>query len=219
MWYANYFFDLVCNDRNTAWRMCYKLSGGGFSVREPSMNNIQKDEILKKCFAYFVEHGLESISMRKMCDETGMAMSSAYYWCKDKDEAVLDSAEYGLNVVTDKLFNYVFSHIEDIKEVINSFPEKLMEYKKELRFIYQVTTSNQYGDRMRLIADKLDFTYDAYAMKLADRLGCEYEVLQAFVYLFISATLDYIVWEDKGKVSREMNAIYTALKMLSKSDI
>ena len=156
-------------------------------MREPSMNNIQKDEILKKCFAYFVEYGLESISMRKMCDETGMAMSSAYYWFKDKDEAVLDSAEYGLNVVTDKLFNYVFSHIEDVKEVINSFPEK--------------------------------FTYDAYAMKLADRLGCEYEVLQAFVYLFISATLDYIVWEDKGKVSREMNAIYTALKMLSKSDI
>ena len=188
-------------------------------MREPSMNNIQKDEILKKCFTYFVEHGLERISMRKMCAETGMAMSSAYYWFKDKDEAVLDSAEYGLNMVTDKLFNYVFSHIGDIKEVINSFPEKLMEYKKELRFIYQLTTSNQYGDRMRLIADKLGFTYDAYAMKLADRLGCEYEVLQAFVYLFISATLDYIVWEDKGKVSREMNAIYTALKMLSKSDI
>lgn len=187
-------------------------------MRKPYERDI-KNEILGRCFQYLVDKGLEKASIKNLCEETGISSGSIYYWFKDKDEAVLDSAEYGLNVVTDKLFNYVFSHIEDIKEVINSFPDKLMEYKKELRFIYQVTTSNQYGDRMRLIADKLDFTYDAYAMKLSERLGCEYEVLQSFVYLFISATLDYIVWEDKGKVSREMNAIYNALKLLSKNDI
>ena len=30
------------------------------------------------------------------------------------------------------------------------------------------------------MADKLDFIYDAYAMKLSEKLGCEYEKLQPF---------------------------------------
>lgn len=187
-------------------------------MRKPYERDI-KNEILGRCFQYLVDKGLEKASIKNLCEETGISSGSIYYWFKDKDEAVFDSTVYGLNIVTDKLFDYVFYHIEDVGKVVNDFPDKLMEYKKELRFIYQVATSNQYGKRMRNIADKLDYTYDAYARKLADRLSCEYEVLQPFVYLFVSATLDYVVWEDKRKIDVEMNAIYTALKMLSKSDI
>ena len=45
----------------------------------------------------------------------------------------MDSAEYGLTVVTNELFVYVFSHIDDVGYVIKTFTRKLMEYKKELR--------------------------------------------------------------------------------------
>ena len=182
-------------------------------MRKPFERDIKK-EILGKCFGYLVEKGLENASVKNMCEETGISSGSIYYWFKDKDEAVLDSAEYGLTVVTNKLFDYVFSHIDDVGNVLKTFPEKLMEYKKELRFIYQVTTSNQYGERMRMIADRLDSVYVAYSEKLSKSLNYDSKKLLPIVYLFISATLDYVVWEDEAKMEHELKAIYSFLDIL-----
>lgn len=185
-------------------------------MRRPFERDIKK-EILGKCFGYLTQKGLENASIKNLCEETGISSGSIYYWFKDKDETILDSAEYGLTVVTNELFNYVFSHIDDVGKVLKSFPEKLMEYKKELRFIYQITTSNQYGERMRLIADKLDSVYIAYAEKLSKTLNCDFEKLLPLVYLFISATLDYVVWEDKTKMEEELHAIHEILNKYLKS--
>ena len=55
------------------------------SLRLPSMDTVQKEEMLGKCFDYFVEHGLEGVTMRKLCDKTGIAISSAYYWFGNKN--------------------------------------------------------------------------------------------------------------------------------------
>lgn len=183
-------------------------------MRKPHERDIRK-EILGQCFNYLVGKGLENASVKNLCEETGISSGSIYYWFKNKEELVLDSTEYGLHEVTNMLFDYVFAHIDDIKEVISSFPDKLMVYKRELRFIYQVTTSNKYGDRMRSVADKLDRVYITYAQKLSESLNCNFNELLPIVYLFISATLDYIVWEDRAKVKCEMQSIYSALKNVS----
>ena len=98
--------------------------------------------------------------------------------------------------------------------MLESFPAKLMECKRELRFIFQLATSTQYGDKMRLMADKLDFIYDAYAMKLSAKLDCEYEKLQPFIYLFVSASLDYITWEDKYKMEKQLKALQNVMMSL-----
>ncbi len=180
-------------------------------MRKPHERDIRK-EILGQCFNYLVGKGLENASVKNLCEETGISSGSIYYWFKNKEELVLDSTEYGLHGVTNMLFDYVFAHIDDIKEVISSFPDKLMVYKRELRFIYQVTTSNKYGDRMRSVADKLDRVYITYAQKLSESLNCNFNELLPIVYLFISATLDYIVWEDRTKVKCEMQSIYSTLK-------
>ena len=185
-------------------------------MRKPFERDIKK-EILGKCFGYLARKGLEKASIKNLCEETGISSGSIYYWFKDKDEAVLDSAEYGLTAVTNELFDYVFSHIDDVGYVLKTFTQKLMEYKKELRFIYQVTTSNQYGERMRTIADKLDSVYITYAEKLSKSLNCDSEKLLPIVYLFISATLDYVVWEDKAKMEHELQAIYDILNVLLKN--
>ena len=60
-----------------------------------------------------------------MCEETGISSGSIYYWFNGKDEAVLNSAEHGLTVVTNELFDYVFSHIDDVGNVLEAFPKKI----------------------------------------------------------------------------------------------
>ncbi len=187
-------------------------------MREPSMNNIQKDEILKKCFTYFVEHGLESISMRKMCDETGMAVSSAYYWFGNKDGAILSATEYGLNRVAGILFDYVYQYIDNLECIMITFSEFIMKYKAQLRFIYQVVTSQKYGDKIRPIANRLTEIYDRYTEIIADHFGCRKQELQPYVYLFISAVLDYVIWHDKDKMEVELACVYKAVTDLINKD-
>ena len=48
------------------------------------------------------------------------------------------------------------------------------------------------------------------------RLNCDSEKLLPIVYLFISATLDYAVWEDEAKIEHELKAIYVFLDILPK---
>ena len=67
---------------------------------------------------------------------------------------------------------------------------------------------------MRTIADKLDSVYITYSEKLSKSLNCDSEKLLPIVYLFISATLDYVVWEDEAKMEHELKAIYNFLDIL-----
>lgn len=187
-----------------------------YGMKEPYDKDI-KIEIMDKCFAYLVRKGLDKASIKNLCQETGISSGSIYYWFKDKDEVILETSEYGLNMIAERLYSYAYTHIQNIKEVINGFPYELMKYKNELRFIYQVTMSNQYGDKMRLAADKLNLIYDAFSIKLAEKLNCTYEQCQPFVYLFISTVLDYIVWDDQRKIEKELNAIFWIIRVISQT--
>lgn len=109
---------------------------------------------------------------------------------KNKDDIVLNATEYGLNIVVNSLFEYAFTHINNMKEFLNDFPAKVEEYKEELRFIYQVVASPQYGDEMRFLTNKLSSGYDEYTDILSEYLGCSYEKLRPFVRLAIAVVLD-----------------------------
>ena len=176
------------------------------------MNNIQKDEILKKCFAYFVEHGLERISMRKMCDETGMAISSAYYWFKDKDEMILDATEYGVKEIVDRLFGYAMENIKDIQKMCEEFPSIVRKYENTLKAIFQIATSPRYGEKIIKLTNGFSSLYDIYAKKLSEQLHIPYEKTRQLVNLFISAIVDCVTWSDWDKLNSEMNFIFNLIK-------
>ena len=156
--------------------------------------------------------------MRKMCDETGMAVSSAYYWFGNKDGAILSATEYGLNRVADILFDYVYQYIDNLECIMITFSEFIMKYKAQLRFIYQVVTSQKYGDKIRPIANRLTEIYDRYTEIIADHFGCRKQELQPYVYLFISAVLDYVIWHDKDKMEVELACVYKAVTDLINKD-
>lgn len=175
------------------------------------MNNIQKDEILRKAFEYFVDNGLENVTMRNLCKETGMSVSSAYYWFGDKDGAIISATEWGLDDVAGKLFEYIYKYIDNLQIVIITFSEFAMEYKKQLRFIYQVATSTKYGNEIRPLAAKLSLVYDRYSEIIAKHFGCNKQDIIPYAYLFVSAVLDYVVWNDKNKMEVELSCIYKAI--------
>jgi len=187
-------------------------------MRLPSMDTLQKEEMLGKCFDYFVENGLEGVTMRKLCDQTGIAVSSAYYWFGNKDNMLIQATEWGLKQVSEKLFSFVYKYIDNLECIILTFPEYVMKHKEQVRFIYQLATSKKYGGDMRPIANRLINVYDNYCSKIADDFGCDSKELQPFVYLFISAVLDYVIWNDKEKIEIEIACIFKSINNLIKKD-
>lgn len=171
----------------------------------------KRNGILKACFYCLVKTGLEKMSMRDLSKATGAFSSSLYYMFKNKDDIILNATEYGLNIVVNSLFEYAFTHINNMKEFLNDFPAKVEEYKEELRFIYQVVASPQYGDEMRLLTNKLSSGYDEYADILSEYLGGSYEQLRPFVRLAIAVVVDFVIWGDAAGMQMKMNCIYESI--------
>lgn len=122
-----------------------------------------------------------------------------YYWFGDKTSIVCEATQYGLKTVTDEIFKYVFASLNDLKGFFANCLDYVSKYKKELRFIYQLVASPVYGDKIRKTGKDFNFIYDKYTHRLSQLLDCNEQLLRSLVYLFISAVLDYVIWDEKEK--------------------
>ena len=172
---------------------------------------IDEEGILDSTFNYLVKHGLENITIRELCKGTGIAQGSIYYWFSNKQDLICEAAEYGLRKVVDKIFSYVFSNMNNLRKFFDECLSEINKYKNELRFIYQMAASPVYGGKIRGKGHDLNLIYDKYIEMLALRLQCNTQELKPLVYLFISAVLDYVVWEDTKNTQMQLEFIYSVL--------
>ena len=182
-------------------------------MREPAeREEIRKDVILQKCFNVLTENGVEGATIRNFSDATGMTASSLYYWFEDKDDIVIDATIYGLNYIVEMLFDYAIEHIDNIDELCNGFVEYISNYKSQIRLVFQVATSPIYGSKVRGHIKNISLLYDAYAKKISTHFDITYNTLRILVDNFISAIVDYVIWEDLSKIRRQMNYIAEVVK-------
>ena len=175
-----------------------------------------KSELSEKVFPYLVKRGLENITIRELCRDTGIVQGTLYYWFRDKTSIVCEATEWGLKKVTDEIFEYVFASLYDLRSFFSNCLDEISKYKKELRFIYQLAASPVYGEQMRADGKELNFIYDKYTRKLSERLNYPEQILKPLVYLFISAVLDYVIWDEKEKSQIQLEFIYSALPDIMK---
>ena len=170
-----------------------------------------KSELSERVFPYLVKLGLENISIRELCKGTGIVQGTLYYWFKTKTNIVCETTEWGLKKVTDEIFDYVFASLDDLRGFFSNCIDEISKYKKELCFVYQLAASPVYGEKMRADGKELNFIYDKYIRRLSERLNCDEQTLRPLVYLFISAVLNYVIWDEREKVQTQLEFIYSAL--------
>ena len=176
-------------------------------MREPSVRDIQKEEILEKCFKYLVDTGLEKVTTRTLSKETGMSTSSIYYWFGDIDTLILDSTKYGLHSIVSKLFDYILSKFEDVNQLIIELPDEVLKYDRDLQFIYQVATSPHYGVEMKKDSKYLVEVFDEYAKVLNSKFEHEIKDFNLYVYMFKNSITNYIVWGDVDRAKKELEFV------------
>lgn len=177
-----------------------------------------KNMFLEKVFPVLVEQGLENITIRELCKETRIVQGTLYYWFKDKTSIVCEAAQYGLKMVTDEIFEYVFASLSDLRSFFSNCLDEVSKYKKELRFVYQLAASPVYGEKIRATGKEFNLIYDKYTRRLSALLNCKEQTLKPLVYLFISAVLDYVIWEEKEKSQMQLELIYSVLPKIMGED-
>lgn len=182
-------------------------------MREPSAKDVDKIEILEKCFNYLCDYGLEQVSIRKLCDRTNMGAGSIYYWFKNKDEVILDATEYGINNLIDELMDFAFKYIENIDVLCAEFPKMIEQRIDKLKVIIRVATSPMYCDSLNLYSKTFTYKYDSFAKKLSQRINLPYNTIRVLVDNFVSVTTDCIIWEDWGKYKRQLGSILEGLRL------
>lgn len=177
-----------------------------------------KNMFLEKVFPVLVEQGLENITIRELCKETRIVQGTLYYWFKDKTSIVCEAAQYGLKMVTDEIFEYVFASLSDLRSFFSNCLDEVSKYKKELRFVYQLAASPVYGEKIRATGKEFNLIYDKYTRRLSALLNCKEQTLKPLVYLFISAVLDYVIWDEKEKSQMQLELIYSILPKIIGDD-
>ena len=165
-----------------------------------------KNAVLERVFPVLVNYGLENITIRELCKETGTVQGTLYYWFKDKTSIVCEAAQYGLKMVTDEIFEYVFASLNDLRGFFSNCLDEINKYKKELRFVYQLAASPVYSEK--ILATGKEFNL----------MNCDEQTLKPLVYLFISAVLDYVIWDEKEKTQMQLEFIYGVLPEIIKAD-
>lgn len=180
-------------------------------------DKFDKDVVLDKVFGYLVEQGLENVTIRELCKCCEIVQGSLYYWFGDKNTVISEATEHGLKKVTEKLFAYAFKTVSDLPEFFAGCLNEIDKYRRELRFVYQFAASPVYGNLIRANGHGFRDIYDKYAEKLAVLLECDANRLQVIVYLFISAVLDYVIWEDRDSSQMQLDFILSTLPTIINS--
>lgn len=173
-----------------------------------------RNELLYQIFDCIVLNGLEKITTRQICTFCGLTPSSLYYWFADKDEIVLEAVICGMNRIVDEIFTTAYSYLNDINKLFTELPKEILKYKKELRVVYQVVTSPQYGDKLRQQVSMLPLAYESFARVVADQVDISFEKIEPFTLLYISAASNYILWEDEKKYDVQFQYLKNSIMAL-----
>lgn len=164
-------------------------------MKEQQIKNVEKD-LLEPIFSYFMENGLENISIRDICKNVGVSSGSLYYWFKGKRDMVYTTIIYGLEKIVKSLLNYAQNTISTPEVFFDNIINEVDKHKKGLRLLFQVTSSPIYGEKVRENAHELKAFYSECSIIFAQVLNTGVEVTSPMIYMLLSIIADYVVWED-----------------------
>ena len=168
----------------------------------------KKKLIIEATWQYLLKTGLSNASVGELCKETKIAQSSLYYWFENKDDVWISAGKYGLSKVVAALFSYTLEHTSDIRRYFDTILDEVEKYKYELRLAVQITTSPDFGERMRGKSKDFRLLYEDYAKKLIKIFGCNYAQAERFIYSIIAFVIDYAIWDDRDKTQMLLENLY-----------
>ena len=194
-------FSLFCNERY--------IHGKEVRMELYESGTLEQEVLLNNCFDCLVDMGLESATMRSLCEATGLTASSIYYRFANKDELVMEATVWGFRSVARSICWSLLEKTETFQELFDGIYQEVSKNKKQLKLIYQVAGSPKYGAILRNRAKGLDTVYAGFTARLAEKIGCDADALLPYVRLFVATVREYVLWDDEALAEKNLQFLYS----------
>lgn len=174
----------------------------------------KKNEIMEQCFKCYCKNGLNNTGIKALGKACNMASGSLYSYFDSVDDLVLQSTAYCMKKVEDEFMEISPKNPADVKRFLEEAPYwAAKNHGPKYRFMYQVYTSPKYYEAGKEFFHGVTKRYTEYAKLLAPLLGLPWEIVQPMIFIFVRASVHYVLFEDVDYLRPQMDLIFKMLAM------
>lgn len=178
------------------------------------MESEKMKAVVDACLETFVEKGLSETTSRDLSRAMKLQSGGLYYYFASKDEAVVACAEAAALRLENGLIFPALDSLDDPDRMMKLLKENADTLAPTMCFLSQVCSSSRYRDKMAPIMKRLCSRYGRYAQAFAERLCCEKETVEPYVYLGITAVTNYMIFGEKDYIVPQTELIRRVVKKL-----
>lgn len=174
----------------------------------------RRKEVINICLDLFIEKGLTTTSTRDLSSALKLQNAGLYYYFESKDEAVIACAEEAAIRLESALIPRAIRDIGNPDIMMKRLQSRADEMAPTMRFLVTVCASKQYKDKMKPALNRLPERYRYYAEQVAEKLNCNKNDVEPYVYLVITAVTNYMIFSEDSLVAPQMKIAKEELRRL-----
>ena len=172
----------------------------------------RKKEITGIFLKTFMEKGLSETSTRDLSNAINLQSGALYYYFSSKDEAVVACAEEAAVQIENKLFSVALRMCEQPKAMFEELIPIASNLSSTMKFFTQVSSTPKYRKSMDSILLRLSLRYRYYSKKIAEKYNWKVEDIEPFVYIYITAIANYMIFEEECYIEPQINYVINRLE-------
>ena len=171
------------------------------------MENERRKEVLNTCLELFVEKGINDTSTRDLSKALQLQNGGLYYYFSTKDELVISCAEEATMRLETSLIHSAIKEIGSPDSMLADLRKMSDEMAPLMKFLASVCVAPRYRESVRPTLNRLSERYVYYAELFAEKLGCQTEEIEPYVYMGITAASNYMIFGENSFIRPQMNMI------------
>lgn len=185
------------------------------------MDNLmeRKKEVIDLCLEVFIKKGLAGTSTRDLSSAMRLQSGALYYYFESKDEAVIACAEEAVIRLENNLIVTALREANDPKKMLLSLKKRANKMAPTMRFLAQVCSTPKYNTEMRSVLSRLNERYKHYAKKFAERLGCDIDDVEPYLYICIASISNYMIFGEEFLIVPQMNLMLEHLNGIIQASV
>ncbi len=177
-------------------------------------HNKKKIEIMEKCFDCYSEYGFGNVGIKALGKACGITHANLYVYFKNLDDLVIQATEHCMSKVEDDFMAKAPESLNDLEAFIDEIPYWTERYHgKKYRLMYQVYTDPRYIEYGKKFFDGVNNRYTEYAKLLEPKLGISHDIIVAFIFMLVRASVHYAMFKDEYYLKAQIGVIKQSLNM------
>lgn len=169
---------------------------------------------MEKCFDCYAEHGFGNVGIKALGEACGITHANLYVYFDNIDDLVIQSTEYCMSKAEDDFMAIAPQNVYDLEAFVDEIPYwTAKNHGKKYRLMYQIYTDPRYIEYGKKFFEGVNKRYTEYAKSLEPKLGIPHDVIVAFIFILIRASVHYAMFEDEYYLKAQIDVLKQSLKM------